>query len=177
VEVRTKRDNLSAGASSDRDNPNLQVSFQWSCKNNIGTKSRRVDGSLLILESTRVSVIPANVIPYGNLYVFQVTVTSEDGRTATAQSRISVWSCPTDNITVALRQEAKSLMCGVDDVSVGVRTSMTATPREATPTPCFRRISFGHCSGQKLSVKTILVPARSLRACIAMAPVARIRRV
>ncbi len=39
--------NLSADASSDRDNPNLQVSFQWSCKNNIGTKCRRPAASMV----------------------------------------------------------------------------------------------------------------------------------
>ena len=124
MEVSKRELNLSGDASSDRDNPNLQVSFQWSYKNKIGTKCRHVDGSLFMFASTRVSVIP--VLPYDNLCVFKVTVSSEDGHTATVQSRISVWSGPTDNITVALRQEAKSLMCGVDDVNVGVRVSMTA---------------------------------------------------
>ena len=77
--------------------------------------------------------IPAGSLLPGKMYTFQLTVTSQDGRTASAQARISVWEGHVEDVSVALRQEGQNLRCGIDTVSVGKRASLSATSLALVP--------------------------------------------
>ena len=118
---------LSAEDSFDRDDSSLVFHYRWSCTGEMAMACRDVEGSLLSLNKTSTLSIPGNSLDHGKIYTFHLTVLSDDGRIATAHSRISMWKGSTDVVTVALTQESRILKCGVDHVKAGTKAVLEAT--------------------------------------------------
>ena len=110
----------------DRDFLNLVLHYRWSCRGETASACRRADGSLLGLAMTQTLDIDDETLLAGKTYYFTVLVTSEDGRIASATSRISVWQGSTEFVGVALSQKGNVLTCGVDSVNIGGVASLTA---------------------------------------------------
>ena len=111
----------------DRDYPNLVLQYRWSCSSDTFSACRRADGSLLDLSMTQTLVISEATLLAGKTYSFAVMVTSEDGRMASATSRISVWQGSIEHVGLALAQQGNSLTCGVDSINVGSNAFFTST--------------------------------------------------
>jgi len=124
---------LSVHGPADRDYPALELHYRWECFDENHAACRRSDGSLLLLPSETHVLVLANSLLPGKLYTFHLTVTSSDGRIATAQSRIAAWSGEVNSLEVMLSQDATALKCGLDTVNTPSKAILTSMADAAHP--------------------------------------------
>ena len=124
---------LSAHAPADRDRPEVELHYRWSCTSESNSACRRADGRLLDLQMGQVMVVPEYLLLPGKVYTFHLTLTSSDGRIAAAHTQISAWSGAVESLEVTLSQDAEPLKCGLDALNAGSKVIATSTIRSLHP--------------------------------------------